>query len=204
MSTELSNLATDINAEIKPLIQKLNTALAFKGGAKVTFISASEGEGTTTIATAFALALHEETGKRVLLVSNGQAKKGIVETFLAGADVSTALKQVGAGVYGGCWTVSDEGRRHFGRVSLDKNFWSSLQSLFDVIVIDAPALQTGSDGVAYARISNATILVVEAESTRKQVVENLRDTLTAAGAKIAGIVMNKREFHIPESVYKHL
>ena len=51
---------------------------------------------------------------------------------------------------------------------------------------------------------HATVIVVEAEKTPQPVIEHLRNTLTAAGAKTAGIVMNKRRFYIPARVYKKL
>jgi len=204
MSATSSKLATEINAEIRPLVHKLNSTLSSGNSVKVTFIAATTGEGTTTVATAFSLALHNESGKRVLLVSDNQTKTGIVETFISGKDINAAVKPVGEGVFGGSWTVSNEGRRQSGKTAQDEEFWKSLEGMFDVVVFDSPSLQAASDGVAFAQLSEATILVVAAESTRKEVVENLRDTLTSAGAKIAGVVMNKREFHIPESVYKRL
>lgn len=195
---------SDISAEIRPLLHKLNATLSFENGVKVTFIAATSGEGTTTVATAFANVLHSESGKRVLLITDIYAKTGIVEAVTSGQDINVAVKKIGEGVFSGCWTASDEGRRLAGKMAQDKNVWKSLQEAFDVIIFDAPALQVASDGVAYAQISDATILVVAAESTRKQVVENLRDTLASAGAKIAGVVMNKREFHIPQNIYKNL
>ncbi len=205
MPTSFAKPNFDINAEISPLLHKLNAMVSFENGARVTFIAASPGEGTTTAALAFALALHREHGRRVLLVTNnGQARTGIVEAVTSGQDIQSALKQVDDGVFGGPWTASPEGRRQAGKIAQDGGFWKGLQSKFDVIVFDAPALQTASDGVGFAQISDTTVLVVAAESTRKQVVENLRDTLATAGAKIAGVVMNKRDFHIPENIYKNL
>ena len=68
---------------------------------------------------------------------------------------------------------------------------------FDTIVIDAPALQTSFDGVVLASRSDATVLVVEAEAIPQAVVLNLRETLEASGARLAGVVMNRRRYYIP-------
>jgi Mrp family chromosome partitioning ATPase len=86
----------------------------------------------------------------------------------------------------------------------DKAFWQSLRQSFDFVVIDAPSLKSSSDGIAFAQRADATVLVTSAETTRRHVLENLRDTLKNAGATISGIVLNKRKFYIPERIYKKL
>jgi Mrp family chromosome partitioning ATPase len=48
------------------------------------------------------------------------------------------------------------------------------------------------------------VLVVEAESSRTPVVADLRDMIMARGANLAGIVLNKRRFYIPEKIYRRL
>jgi Mrp family chromosome partitioning ATPase len=204
MNTNSSDEALDLKPALGPLVHRLNATLAWAKGAVVTFISAHGGEGTTTVARAFAAALHNETGKRVLLIANECAAPGIVETVASGQDVADALSETEAGFSCGTWASNDDGRAQSGKLVMDKMFWKSLKSMFDVIIIDAPALGNANEGVAYAQASNATVLVVEAEGTRKQVVENLRNTLESAGAKIAGVVLNKRKFYIPAKMYKRL
>jgi hypothetical protein len=199
----------DLTTEIKSLIHKLDLAVSEEGGGViVTFIAARSGEGTTTVARSFVQAYSAETGKKALLIEGSAeinvAGQGIVELAAAGADIASVLRPMGSGVVAGKWTASPGGKTHAGRILHDKTFWQSLQHNFDLIVIDAPSLQASSESIAFAQISGLTVLVVEAEATRKEVVENLRATLAAVNAKIAGIVMNKREFYIPEKVYKKL
>ena len=194
----------DLSAEIKPLIHKLGIS----NFSVLTFIAARSGEGTSIVSRSFAQAFAAETGKKVLLIEAGAgenaADPGIVEVAASGGNISEAIINIGSGVYVGPWASSAQGKGMSGRLIQDKTFWQSLSQNFDVIVIDAPALQTAPDGIAFAQVSHLSVLVVEAEATRKEVVENLRDTLTAANAKIAGIVMNKRKFYIPERLYKRL
>ena len=207
MTTQPQKQSFDLSTEIKPLVHKLGATLTPGKGVVLTFIAARPGEGTTSVARSFALALNAETGKKILLITAGADKSistGIVETISSGSDVTTALSHLASGIFVGRWAASAEGRAQAGRLIQDKGFWQSLHNSFDVVIIDAPSLQSSPDGIAFATASDSCILVVEAETTRKQVVENLRDTLTTAGAKIDGIVMNKREFYIPEKVYKRL
>ena len=209
MSRKFQDEIPDLSAEIKPLVHKLGAPGGEEGGGVVlTFISARSGEGTTTVARSFARAVHAETGRKVLLIEGAADENamgnGIVELAAAGTDIASALSSIGPGISAGKWATSAEGKTRSGRVMQDKAFWQSLHDGFDIAVIDAPSLQDSQIGVAFAQVSNATVLVVEAESTRKEVVENLRDTLAAANAKVAGVVMNKRKFYIPEKVYKRL
>ncbi len=193
----------EIKSEVEPLIHKLRAVFTAKKCAVLTFIAAHTGEGTSTVATAFAQALHD-TGKRVLLITNEERMSGIVEAVQAGQDISSVLTCDEAGFWTGTWASIPEALAQSAKLVEDPQFWKVLENSFDVVLIDSPPLREAHEGVAYAQASHATILVVEAERTRKQVVEHLRDTLTAAGAKIAGVVLNKRKFHIPQTVYERL
>lgn len=204
MDRDSPDTAFDDENEIEPLIHKMNATLSSARGAVVTFISAHGGEGTTTVAQAFASAVCNKTGKHVLLIANEYAPPGIVETIASGRDVAFALGETKAGFACGAWASSAEGRAQSGKLVQDKTFWKCLRGMFDIVVIDAPSLRDANEGVAYAQASNATVLVVEAERTRKQVVKNLRDTLISAGAKIAGVVLTKRKFYIPARMYERL
>jgi Mrp family chromosome partitioning ATPase len=51
---------------------------------------------------------------------------------------------------------------------------------------------------------DATILVVNAESTRAPVARNLRDRLTEVGGPVIGCVLNRRRYHIPGFLYRRL
>ena len=197
------------NSEILPLIHKMGGVLSNGNPCVITFIAAQSGEGTTSIAASFAQNLHTDTGKKILLITSdvtsldNRATAGLVEHVISNGDISEIANQ-GIELLSIAWQTTTNGQLQSGRVLQDMAFWQKLRRMFDVVVIDAPALQKSSDGIAFARVADATIIIVEAESTRKEVIENLRDTLTAAGAKIAGAVLNKRNYHIPAHIYKRL
>ncbi|MDD4616429.1 MAG: hypothetical protein PHW76_04830 [Alphaproteobacteria bacterium] len=202
--TRSSKPEFDAKTEIEPLIHKLKPVFSGRKCTILTFISAHPREGTTTVTSALALVLHD-IGKRVLLVSNEEeCMSGIVEAVAAGQGASSVLTCTEEGYWTGSWGSSHEALAQSSKLVEDPEFWKSLEDSFDVVVIDAPSLRRATEGVAYAQASHATVIVVEAENTRKPVVEHLRDTLTVAGAKIAGIVLNKRKFHIPQKVYDRL
>jgi protein-tyrosine kinase len=79
---------------------------------------------------------------------------------------------------------------------------SELRKEFDYVLIDSPPLNTYSDGIALAQVADGLVLVLEANSTRREPAVKVAENLRAAQIKILGAVLNKRTFPIPESLYK--
>ncbi len=46
--------------------------------------------------------------------------------------------------------------------------------------------------------------VVEADSTRRHTAQKAKQDLESAGAPVLGVVLNKRTYPIPESIYRVL
>ena len=51
---------------------------------------------------------------------------------------------------------------------------------------------------------DGVILVVEAEKTRWQVALNVKEKILQHGGNLLGVVFNKRQFYIPNFIYKYL
>ena len=79
-----------------------------------------------------------------------------------------------------------------------------LKNKYDFILIDSLPAITSPDSIAISRYTDGVVLVVEAERTRRQVVENVKNKIARNGGNIIGIVFNKRKFYIPQSVYRRL
>ena len=81
---------------------------------------------------------------------------------------------------------------------------TELRQEFDIIIVDAPPLGHYADAIALGRLSDGVILVIEAESTRKEsalaAVENLR----SSNVQILGAVLNKPVYPIPQKLYSKL
>ena len=79
-----------------------------------------------------------------------------------------------------------------------------LGTQFEWVVVDGPPVTVYSDAVLLARIADAALLIVRAEATRYEVVQDAKRTLTDAGALILGAVLNRRRYHIPGWIYRQL
>ena len=79
-----------------------------------------------------------------------------------------------------------------------------LRGLFDLVLLDVPAVDSAGTGLHLACCADTTVVVVEAERTRLPMAADLAARIRAAGGNVAGIVINRRRKHIPERVYRWL
>jgi Mrp family chromosome partitioning ATPase len=81
---------------------------------------------------------------------------------------------------------------------------AELRAEFDFVVVDAPPLTRYADAIALGQISDGIVLVLEAESTRREAAQMAAANLRTSQVPILGAVLNKRTFPIPEKLYKWL
>lgn len=81
---------------------------------------------------------------------------------------------------------------------------ADLRQEFDYVLIDAPPLNSYSEGVALGQFADGLVLVLEANSTRRDATSRIAERLHAMQVQILGAVLNKRTFPIPASVYSRL
>jgi capsular exopolysaccharide synthesis family protein len=79
-----------------------------------------------------------------------------------------------------------------------------LRKEFDFVLIDAPPLTRYSDAIVLGQLTDGLVLVLEANSTRREVALQVAENLRASNVGILGAVLNKRTFPIPESLYHRL
>jgi cellulose biosynthesis protein BcsQ len=75
---------------------------------------------------------------------------------------------------------------------------------YPCILLDTPPVIPFIDSTIISGMTDGVILVVESNLTRAQVVDHAIEKLKSSGAKLLGIVLNKREFHIPKWIYRFL
>jgi polysaccharide biosynthesis transport protein len=79
-----------------------------------------------------------------------------------------------------------------------------LKAEFDHVVIDAPALNLYADAVAMGRIVDGVVVVLQADSTRRESALKALESLRAANIEVLGAVLNRRSFPIPDFLYRRL
>ena len=79
-----------------------------------------------------------------------------------------------------------------------------MRQQFDFIVVDVPALNQYADAAAVAKVCDGIIIVLEANSTRREAARKMTENLQMTNTPILGVVLNKRTFPVPESLYRRL
>jgi Mrp family chromosome partitioning ATPase len=79
-----------------------------------------------------------------------------------------------------------------------------LRKEFDYVLIDAPPVSSCGDAVLLGQMADGVILVVEANSTRREAAWLAKETFEGAEIRLLGGVLNNRTFPIPEALYRKL
>jgi len=79
-----------------------------------------------------------------------------------------------------------------------------LREEFRYVLIDAPALNAHADAVAFARHADGLVVVLQAESTRRESAIKAIEGLRQANVEVLGAVLNRRIFPIPGFLYRRL
>jgi Mrp family chromosome partitioning ATPase len=85
-----------------------------------------------------------------------------------------------------------------------RHLLAQLGGVFDYVLIDTPGTSVCGDAAILGQVAHAAVLVVEANSTRRQTARKAKETLDAAGVRLLGTVLHNRSFPIPEGLYKRL
>lgn len=183
-------------------------------GSSVLVTSCHDGEGKSTIATNVASALAEEAGREVLLVdANIEApvlhkrfqisdSPGFFEVLdgdltVQGTAVEKSLRvlPIGADHARSGGMVNAQGTQRL------KEFLDAHRTSSQFVILDGSSVFGAGPAASLASSCDGVILVVESEKTRWEVVQSARDQLRDAGAEILGVVLNRRRYYIPRSVY---
>jgi len=79
-----------------------------------------------------------------------------------------------------------------------------LRKEFHYILVDAPALNLYPDAVTMGRIADGVVVVLQADSTRRESALKALESLRAANIEVLGAVLNRRTFPIPSFLYRRL
>jgi Mrp family chromosome partitioning ATPase len=79
-----------------------------------------------------------------------------------------------------------------------------LEDRFDLVLIDAPPIHHYPETVLLASQGMGVLLVICAESTKREVALGALKKVEAARGRILGVVLNRRRHYIPRIVYKRL
>ena len=199
------------------LFQRIEALLPDMSNKVIQFIGSKQGEGTSTIAKEFARTLAFSIGKKVLLIDADrfhpshrlsfgiQYEEGWQEIISNKRPVEDAIH---------CFECSNlflcpssnttrSTPELFDTRVMDP-FLNEIRQQFDFLIIDSTPITNSPDGLAIAPKTDGVIIVVEAEKTKWTIIENLKQQIQNVGGNVLGMVFNKRNYHIPNFIYRFL
>ncbi len=81
---------------------------------------------------------------------------------------------------------------------------TELRSEFDHVLVDAPPVALYADAIVLGKLTDGVILVVGANSTRREAARKAKESLEAANVRLLGVVLNRRTFPVPEGLYRRV
>jgi Mrp family chromosome partitioning ATPase len=79
---------------------------------------------------------------------------------------------------------------------------TELRSEFDFVLIDAAAMSLANEAIGLGSMSDGVVMVLKANTSRKQGAKQAIQELQGGKAKVLGAVLNQRKFPIPQALYK--
>jgi capsular exopolysaccharide synthesis family protein len=183
----------------------------------VVMAACNQGEGATTMALNFASALANDPSKNILLVDANlrspllhnyfgiERDRGLADLIQGDIDIEQAVRKtpterlyfIPAGRTPGNPVILFESAEFL-------TVMEKLHAMFEFIIFDSSPLIRFSETAMLASRLDGLIMILEAESTRREVAQVARSTLERTGANLFGAILNKKRFFIPQKLYRLL
>ena len=75
-----------------------------------------------------------------------------------------------------------------------------MRTQFTLVIVDCPPVLPCREAAVASAVADGTLLVVEAEHTRRTEIGQAREVLEQLGATMMGVVLNKRQRRVPRFV----
>ena len=199
--------------EICALVQRIFPLSSKQSARSVVFTGTESGTGCTWVCARAGEVLANQVSASVCLVdANLRAPRlheqfgvanhhGLSDALMQGEPIDQFVSQLAPSNLAilSCGGVIDSARALLTSNRMNARL-AELRSIFDYVLIDA----SPREAAALAAASDGLVLVLKANSSRKETVRSTVSQLQAANVKILGAVLNQRTFPIPEGLYRRL
>ena len=79
-----------------------------------------------------------------------------------------------------------------------------LRGVYRYVILHSGPLWLNANAMLLTKWTDGVVLVLEANSTRRDTARRIKEGLAVANAKMLGVVLNNRTYPIPESLYSRL
>jgi len=196
---------------------KLDTCFPLGSVKTIVFTGTAHGVGRTTIAAGFANTMAQYCRLNVLLIDanirspklhevfNIEHNQGLADLLTSEEEKISLFKKMGHGNLSliPCGKNASIPQAIFESTRFDK-ILKLMREKFDYVILDAPPVNSYAETKIMGKKVDGVILVIESGKTRKQVALKAKQELEDAGAKVLGVIINRRKYYIPKWIYKRL
>lgn len=200
-----------VDHEIATLVQRVFLPVVGAPDRQVVFCGIEPENASSSICARTARSLAALTSERVCLVDANSSQAGLMGLFgvspAEDAYISGKPSAQCVAIAGDLWLAQYRVRPGDGEPRTGGDLQSILTELkrdFGYVLIDAPGCTLNDDAVMLGQLSDAAILVVEAETTHRLKASKAKQNFEAAGVRLAGAVLYNRSFPVPKALYERL
>ena len=182
----------------------------------VAMVGCRSGEGVSTAVGLFARQIATQSGARVLVVDanssfpsqhsifNTKLSPGLTDFTMNGRPSLSCIQSSGIENLDVLSAGNGKPELAAGGLKAIARALPALKLEYNHIIFDLPAVQDHAPAMQIAGLMDGVIMVVEAEKTRWEVANRAKEDLLQANSKLIGVILNKRQMHIPDWLYKTL
>ncbi|MFZ1989502.1 MAG: CpsD/CapB family tyrosine-protein kinase [Alphaproteobacteria bacterium] len=198
--------------QIHALLVSILSMIDKEGSAVIAITGSTRGEGATTIASSLAKVASQQEWCRVVLMDGSRpaperependffAPSSPRDDEITGSNLPTLLKDSRELAL---MPTTSRGTQLRSPETL-RTLYTKLREAVNLVIIDCPPIMEANETLSLAAAADGVILVVEENRARIAVVRRARVMLERAGAKMIGVVLNKREQIIPSFLYNKI
>jgi len=213
----VSHAAVDLESEMLCLYQNIDCLLPDTPDKSILFVGPQGGEGVSTIVREFARMAVTRLDKRVLIMDTAHhnptqhlyfkinSSYGWKDVMGNGESAEKACHVAGnANLFLSPTSLQPVLPPQLHNQSATTDFLGEVKDKFNLLLVDASPVAVSPDSIIMSRHTDGVVIVIEAERTRWQVVESLRNKIVRNGGNVLGVVLNRRKYHIPHAIYRLL
>ncbi len=189
--------------------KKIGNAIVFSGFRK--------GDGASTMSLNFSNAFAENSTNTVVLVDANlrdpildkqfrvKKRKGLFDILRGNAEMADIISEIIPKKF---FFIS-AGQQTKNPITLFEtakfdNLLSQLREKYDLIIFDSAPLLGNPETVLLANKTDGLIMILNAEVTRWEVAKSVKNDLVDSNVRILGAILNRKQFIIPQAIYKLL
>jgi len=196
---------------------KLDTCFPSGSVKTIVFTGTAHGVGCTTTAAGFANTMAQYCRLNVLLIDanirsprlhevfNIEHNQGLADLLTKEEEKISLFKKMG---HGNLYLIPCGKKASVPQAIFESTRFAKILKLmrekFDYVILNAPPVNSYAETKVIGKKVDGVMLVIESGKTRKQVAVRAKQELENAGAKILGVIVNRRKYYVPEWIYKRL